>query len=442
MTDLILQNCDILHVEAVSTRVDFQQDIWIDGQRITRIVPSNSEQNPPQAKVIDASGLLAIPGLINTHAHVPMVLFRGLVEDVSVETWFNDYIWPLESNLTPEDVYWGALLGIAEMIEAGVTSVADHYFAMDQVGQAVCESGMRANLVWAVFGHEGPDKLEQTARFIQDWQGKCDQRITTWLGPHAPYTTGPDFLRLSAQRAAELGVGIHIHVSETADQVRMSLEQYGMTPVQQLAETGVLEVPTILAHCAHPTDEDIAILSGKQAGIAHAPKTFLKLGSGIVTLQRFRAAGISVGLASDGAASNNTLDILEQMRLVALMQKHLAADPTEMPLHEVLDITFRGGATVLQMGDQLGEIAPGRLADIALLRQDGMQVFPRYNPAANLVYSSRSADVDTVICDGKILMHAGKLLTIDKAEVKRQVNQRLSRLTRLVPEKRIANYPA
>jgi 5-methylthioadenosine/S-adenosylhomocysteine deaminase len=442
MTDLIVQNCDILRMQPGRTWVDLQQDISIDGQRITHIGPSNLTSRSPEAKVIDASGLLAIPGLINTHAHVPMVLFRGLVEDVTVETWFNDHIWPLESNLTPEDVYWGALLGIAEMIEAGVTSVADHYFSMDEVARAVCDSGLRANLVWAVFGHEGPQKLEQTARFVQDWQGKCDQRITTWLGPHAPYTTGPEFLQLSARRAAELGVGIHIHVSETADQVRLSLEQYGITPVRQLEETGVLDVPTILAHCAHPTDEDICILAGKQAGIAHAPKTFLKLGAGIVTLKRFREAGIPVGLATDGAASSNTLDILEQMRLMALLQKHLASDPTGTPVNEVLDITFHGSAQVMRMDEQLGEIAPGKLADIALLKQDGMHVFPRYNPAANLVYSSRSADVDTVICNGKVLMSAGQLLTIDKSEVKRQVNQRLERLTRLIPEKRTAIYPA
>ncbi|HSV86158.1 MAG TPA: amidohydrolase [Levilinea sp.] len=442
MAYLIVHNCDILHVDARRSWVDLHQDIVIDGQRIARITPANPQVITSPAKVIDAGGMLAIPGMVNTHAHVPMALFRGLVEDVTVEAWFNDYIWPLESNLTAEDVYWGALLGIAEMIEAGVTSVADHYFAMDEVAQAVCDSGLRANLAWAVFGHEGAEKLDRPSRFIQDWQGKGDGRITTWLGPHAPYTTSPDFLRLCAQRAAELGVGIHIHVSETAAQVRMSLEQYGLTPVQQLHETGVLGVPTILAHCAHPTDEDIRILAGKSTGIAHAPKTFLKLGAGIVALKRFREMGIPVGLASDGAASNNTLDILEQARLVALLQKHLAADPTDMPVHEVLRIAFHGGAQVLGMDGELGELAPGKLADIALLRQDGLHTFPRYNPAANLVYSSRSADVDTVICHGQVLMSGRQLLTIDRVEVKRQVSQRLARLTRLVPEKRIAVYPA
>jgi 5-methylthioadenosine/S-adenosylhomocysteine deaminase len=440
MTDLIVRNCDVLRTEAGRSRVDLRQDIYIRAQQIEAISPTSQDQ-PVETRVIDASGLLAIPGLVNSHAHVPMVLFRGLAEDVTVEAWFNDYIWPLESNLTPEDVYWGAMLGIAEMIEAGVTSVADHYFEMDEVARAVCDTGIRANLAWAVFGHEGPEKLDRTCQFIQDWQGKCDGRITTWLGPHAPYTTSPEFLKLSAQRAAELGVGIHIHVSETADQVRLSLEQYGMTPVRQLAETGVLDVPTILAHCAHPTDEDIAILTGRPTGVAHAPKTFLKLGAGIVTLKRFRQAGIPVGLASDGAVSNNTLDILEQMRLTALLQKHIAADPAEMTVDEVLDITLRGGAQVMHLPEQIGELAPGKLADIALLNQNGLHDFPRYNHAVNLVYSTRSADVDTVICNGRVLMHQRRLLTIDRDEIKRQIRQRLNRLTRLVPEKRIAFYP-
>ncbi len=323
-----------------------------------------------------------------------------------------------------------------------MTAVADHYFAMDEVAQAASDAGMRVNLSWAVFGHEGPAKLDQTSEFVQRWQGKADGRITTWLGPHAPYTTSPEFLRLSARRAADLGVGIHIHVSETAEQVKLSLEQYGMTPVQMLAETGVLEVPTILAHCAFPTDEDIQILRGKPTGVAHAPKTYLKLGSGIPPVLKFRQAGVPVGLATDGAASNNTLDILESLRMMVLAQKDRAGDPTVLPVADALEIAFQGSANVFHMAESLGSLEPGKLADIALLRQDGMHVFPRFDPAANLVFSSRAADVDTVICNGKVLMRGRNLLTVDKSEVKRQVSTRLERLSQRVPGRRIAIYPA
>lgn len=441
MVDLLIHGCDILRVEKGQTYLDLNQDIQIEGNRIAGVGPSAGAPPEGAALVIEARGMLAIPGLMNTHAHVPMVLFRGLAEDVSVEAWFNDYIWPLESNLTPEDVYWGALLGMAEMIEGGVTSVADHYFAMDQVAQAAIDAGMRANLSWAIFEHEGPAKLDLTSRFVQDWQGKGGGRITTWLGPHAPYTCGPEYLRLCAERAAELGVGIHIHVSETEGQVRLSQEQYGKTPVQALADSGVLDVPTILAHCLYPSDEDIALLATKNAGVAHAPKTYLKLGMGMVDLEGFRRAGVPVGLATDGVVSSNTLDILEQMRLMALAQKHEYQDSTRFPLDEALEIAFQGSAKVLHREADLGALWPGKQADIALLRQDGLHAFPRYNPAANLVYSTRTNDVDTVICDGKVLMQGGKLLTIDKAEIKRQVSSRLERLSQRVPGNRIATYP-
>ena len=442
MADLFIRGCDILYVNNAGAEVVLRQDIVIRGHKIIAIGSALPVPDDETMRIIDGQGLLAIPGLMNTHAHVPMVLFRGMAEDVSVQSWFNDYVFPLESNLNPEDVYWGAMLGMAEMIENGVTSVADHYFYMDEVARAVETSGMRANLAWAVFGHQGEAKLDVTCQFIERWQGRADGRITTWLGPHAPYTTGRDFLKLSAERARELEVGIHIHVSETSEQVALSLQEHGITPVRMLAETGVLDLPTILGHCLYPTNEDVKILSKTLAGVAHAPKTYLKLGMGEIKLQQLRDAGVPIGLATDGAGSSNTLDVLEQLRMMALVQKHAYRDPTTMPVTEALQIAFTGSARVLQMGDQLGALAPGRLADIALLRQDGIHVFPRFNPAANLVYSTRSTDVDTVICNGELLMHNRKLLTIDKEQVKKEVSARLERLSQRTPGNRIAVYPA
>lgn len=443
MTGLLLQNCDILQLENRQVKIIQHQDIVVIQNKISAINnhPSVNKDKEYFDEIIDCDGLLATPGFINTHTHIPMVLFRGLVEDVSVQAWFNDYIFPLESNLTPEDIYWGALLGIAEMIENGITSVADHYFFMDQVAEAIQDGGMRANLVWALFSHNGEKMLDQSCQFIQRWQGASNRRITTWLGPHAPYTTGPDYLRLCAVRAKDLGVGIHIHVSETAEQVSLSLKDFGITPIKMLEETGVLDVPTILAHCLFPSDEDIKILSDKPSGIAHAPKTYQKLGMGTTPLYKYLNAGIPVGLATDGAASSNTLDIMEQMREMVLTQKSFAADPTIMPVSEALEIAFPGSAKVMQNIDKLGDITPGKLADITLLRQDGLNVFPRYNPAANLIYSSRASDVDTVICDGKVLMLHRKLLTIDKKQVKQEISKRLERLSKQVPGKRVATYP-
>ena len=439
MVDLLISSCDVLASDGRNHVILPDRDIAITREVITAIVPSGNIERSDAREIIDAANMLAIPGLINSHAHTPMVLFRGLAEDVGLASWFNDHVWPLESNLEPEDVYWGALLGIAEMIQAGITTFADHYFFSDQVAQAVHESGVRANLGWAVFGHEGEGKLSQTADFVKRWQGKADGRITAWLAPHAPYTCDPDFLMLAARYAKELNVGIHMHCSETPEQVQQSIDKYGLTPVGVLEYAGVLERPTLLAHCIAATPDDIAMLKDHDTAIAQTPKTYMKLGMGTAPVRDFRAAGIKVALGTDGAVSSNTLDILEQLRLLCLDQKQAAKDPTIFTVQDGLDVAFCGGAQALRL-PQAGELAEGKLADVVLLRQDGAHLFPRHNGLANLVYSSRASDVDTVICNGKLLMLRGRLLSVDLQHVKAEINTRLKRLNQRVAGKRVATY--
>lgn len=439
MPNLLVQNCDVLRRDHGTYHIVVAQDILIEANRIKAIIPTGAMHDA--AEIFSAQGMLAIPGLINTHAHVPMVLFREAVNDVPVERWFNDHIWQWEANLTPEDVYWGALLGQAEMIENGVTCVADRYFHMDHVAQATQESGMRANLVWTYFSKDGDAKLDEVSRFVERWQGEANHRITTWLGPHSPYTVSPELLKLTAQRAQDLRVGIHIHVSETQKQVDQSLEKFGVTPVRMLADTGVLDSPTILGHCKFPTPEDMMILARVKTGVAHAPKTYLKHASKIIDIAAYRRAGIPVGLATDGAASNSTLDIFEQMRLMALTQKYAAQDATTMPIDDALDVAFHGGAQVMQMEKDIGELAPDRFADLVLLRQDRLNFFPPYNRKANLIYTVRPHDVDTVICDGRFLFVHGKHQTIDIERVIREISPRIKRLSKRNENKRVADYP-
>ncbi|HEY3343150.1 MAG TPA: amidohydrolase [Anaerolineae bacterium] len=439
MVDLLISSCDVLTFDGRNHVILPDRDIAITREMITAIVPSGDIERSEARETIDASNMLAIPGLINSHAHTPMVLFRGLAEDVGLAAWLNDHVWPLESNEEPEDIYWGALLGIAEMIQAGITTFADHYFFADQIAQAVKESGVRANLGWAVFGHEGEGKLSQTVDFVKHWQGKAEGRITTWLAPHAPYTCDPDFLTLAVKYARELNVGIHMHCSETQEQVRQSMEKYGLTPLGVLEFAGVLDVPTLLAHCIAATPDDIAMLKDHDVVIAQCPKTCMKLGMGTAPVRDFRAAGIKVALGTDGAASSNTLDILEQLRLLCLDQKQAAKDPTLFTLQEGLDIAFRGGAQALRL-PLAGELAVGKLADVVLLRQEGAHLFPRHDGLANLVYSARASDVDTVICNGKLLMLRQRLLTIDLQHVMAEINGRLKRLNQRVADKRVATY--
>ena len=250
--------------------------------------------------MIDAAGQVALPGFINTHAHVPMVLWRGLGEDVNIESWFNDYIWHLEANLEPDDVYWGMQLGLLEMIEAGITSVSDHYWHMDYAARAVEKAGTRALLGQAMFGANGMGQIDETADFAQRWDGAAGGRIRTILAPHAPYTCDDDFLRASATKAEEIGSGIHIHVAETLEQTQASLRRRGQTPIEVLQDCGIFNVPTILAHALGATPGDLEILADMQVpvGIAHCPKTYAKLAMGFNNLVELRALGIAIGLGS------------------------------------------------------------------------------------------------------------------------------------------------
>ena len=442
MDSLIIRNCQVLQLRGSEPpAVEGNRAIFVDGARIRAILPDEMVEEISAAEVIDARGMIALPGLINTHAHAPMVIFRGLAEDVSIAKWFNEYMWPLESNLQEEDVYWGMLLALVEMIEAGVTTVSDHYFYMDQAAEAVAQAGTRAHLGWAVFGDNGNEALDATADFVERWQGAADGRINTWMAPHAPYTCDDDFIRAAAAHAKRLNVGIHIHASEEMGQTRASLSKRGITPIQVLAETGVLDVPVIIAHGCGIISEDIPLLSGAvQVGVAHAPKTYLKLGMGLTPIPELRRANVPVGLATDGAVSNNTLDILESLRLMAMMQKHEAKNPEVMTIGETLDIAFNGSAAVLGQSEALGRIAPGYLADIILLDMNGAHHQPLHSITANLVYSACSTDVQTVIVNGETIMRDRQLLTLDKEEIISNVRRSMARLAQRVPSRRIQAY--
>ncbi|MBK8033193.1 MAG: amidohydrolase [Chloroflexi bacterium] len=442
MSRLLIANAQVLQVSPTGSSVTIleEQDVLVNGQRIEAVQPTGAVDPSHFDTVIDAHGMLVAPGLINCHAHVPMVLWRGLAEDASIDRWFNDLMWPLENNLQPEDVYWGMLLGLIEQIESGVTSVADHYFHMAHAARAVEQIGARALLGYAMFGSQGLNMIEETASFAQDFQGAAHGRIRTIMAPHAPYTCNDDFLRATAQIAQKLGVGIHIHVSETPQQTIASYRKRGITPLQVLQQTGVLDVPTILAHVCGATPADIRLLEQYDTGIAHAAKTYLKLGETTAPVIEFRAAGIPVGLASDGVVSNSTLNLWETLRLMALTQKARTGMGETLPIAETLAIATHGSAKVYGQPNELGAIRPGYLADLVLIDLSGTHHQPLYNVGASLVYNLQSADVRTVIIDGQVVMRDRQLLTINKAEVIAQVRSRMDRLSYLDPAKRIQTY--
>lgn len=437
---LLIRNATVVDPGSAKTTVLPRHDVLIQQNRIAAVDPTGSPP-PPGTRVIEAAGMAVMPGLINTHAHVPMVLFRGVAEDVTIQTWFNEIIWPMESNLTGEDVFWGTLLAAAEMIESGVTTVADHYFMADRIAEAMVDCGMRAHLAPTMFGQQGAEELAESERFVERWHGAGDGRLSVWLGPHSPYLCSREFLADVATLARRLGVGCHIHVSETAEQVQRSLDEHGLTPPEVLERAGMFEGPVLCAHAAHATADDIVLLARHHAGVAHCPKTFLKLAAGIAPIVAMREARIPVGLGTDGAASNNTMDILEQMRLAAALQKHEQEDPTALTLDEALAMATVEGARVLQRVETLGRLAPGYLADLILVRLDGAHVQPVHDVRAALVYSVRASDVDTVIVNGRILMEGRILRTIDKDRVLREVASRANRLLETGHGRRLAVYP-
>ncbi|NTW01610.1 MAG: amidohydrolase [Oscillochloris sp.] len=440
MYDLLIRGAAVLQISGPTAYVLPAHDIAVQSGRIVAIAPAIS---PGLAQdVIVADGMLALPGLVNVHTHAAMGLFRGVAEDVSINTWFNQRIWPMETNLTAEDVYWGTMLGIVEMIESGITSFADHYFFMDEVARAVAESGVRALLAWAIFsGPEEERQLQQTLAFADRWQGAADRRISTCLGPHSPYTCTPAFLARVATFAHDTDLGVHIHLAETAEQVAQSLATYGKTPVSVVRDAGLFDVPALAAHVAHPTTEDIALMAAHGVAIGACPKTEMKLGIGVTPVLDLLHAGVTVGLGSDGAASNNSYDILEAARLIALLEKHTRRDAEVMPIGTTLALATEGGARCIGLGGVVGALQVGLQADVVLLRLDSPRLLPLHDPAAALLYSAQPADVDTLIVAGRVLMRGRHLLTIDKVRVLHEVCTRTERLTRRRNGEQMAVYP-
>jgi 5-methylthioadenosine/S-adenosylhomocysteine deaminase len=434
MHDLLIRNVTVISPLLQEATVLEHHDVAISGKFIGAVKKTGRLE---ARHVIEANGMALLPGFINTHAHSAMVLFRGAAEDVTPESWFNDYIWRMETNLTPDDVYWGTLLAALEMIESGVTTVADHYFMMDSVAKALLESGMRAHLAPTMFGKA--EELQNAEHFYDRWQNR-DERIKVWLGPHSAYVCDAQFLQKTLALAKKLNVGIHLHVSESKSQVQTSLEQHHLTPPAYLHSLGFTDVPLLFAHAANATREDIALIAQYEIGVAHCPKTFLKLAMGIALVADMQARGIPVGTGSDGAASNNSLDMLEQLRLAAMLQKHQEADATLLKRHEALAMATSEGAKVLGE-EKLGQIKEGYLADLILVNLGGAHVQPVHDVMASLVYSSRASDVDTVIINGKVVMQHREHQTLDKARIMQEIKHRAPRLVKRDAKEKLQNFP-
>lgn len=424
MNRILLQNADVL---LVAGKVK-QASIAIEGTKIITIgdVPDNWQAD----RIIDCTDMLAIPGLINAHTHAAMTLFRSYADDMLLMDWLKSKIWPAEANLTDEDVYWGTLLAVAEMLRSGTTAFADMYFFMSEAARAVEESGIRAVLSRGMAGvaPNAEQALKESEVFYKEWHNGADGRITVMLGPHAPYTCPPVYLRRVVDLAGRLGAEIHIHLAETAGEVADCIKQNGKSPIALMDELGVLDCGVLAAHCVHISPEDMAMMAAKKVRVAHNPGSNMKLASGIAPVPDMLKAGIVVSLGTDGAASNNNLDMIEEIRLAATLHKVHTLDPLAIPATAAIDMATRQGALALGLGSITGTLAVGYKADIVLLDMRSPHWYPRHDRSSLLAYAAAGADVHTVLVDGRILLDNRRLTTIDEERLMAEVQQRSIRL--------------
>jgi 5-methylthioadenosine/S-adenosylhomocysteine deaminase len=383
---------------------------------------------------IDAKGKLVMPGLINTHTHVGMSLLRNYADDLPLETWLFEKVFPIEDKFTAEDIYWASKLSMVEMIRTGTTTFADMYFFMEDVARAVEEAGMRANLSRGLqcfddnFDASTDKRLNENKELYNNWNGKADGRIQVFVGPHSVYTCTTNYLKEVVNLAKELNTGIHIHLLETKKEARDSIKNFGCTAMEHCMRLGMFDVHTIAAHGVYLTDVDLEIAEQKKINIAMNPGSNLKLGSGIPRTAEILHKGINASLGTDGASSNNNLDMFEEIRLAALLSKGYHANPTLVNAEEALRMATTNGARALGIQNDVGTIKAGMKADLIIVDTNRVNYIPKNNIVSALAYSSNSLDVETVIVNGQVLMEHRHLKTLDEEKIIHEVEKRAKKL--------------
>jgi 5-methylthioadenosine/S-adenosylhomocysteine deaminase len=379
---------------------------------------------------IAGDGKIAFPGLINAHTHAAMVLLRGLADDAPLDRWLRDHIWPVEARLTEDDVYWATALGLIEMLRGGTTQLADMYFHVDAVARAVRDVGLRATISYGIIADRldgrGRAELDAAERLIEEWHGAADDRIRCAVSPHAVYSCGAEVWEAAVALAGRYTVPIHTHLAETEKEVVDWTQTNGISPTRSLERYGALELPLLAAHCVHLGEDDIELLASRTTTAVHCPSSNAKLASGVAPVPALLRAGVNVALGTDGAASNNNLDLGREMRLALFLQKAVLGRVDALDAVQALSMATVNGARALDR--RTGTIAPGARADLVLLSMDETNLVPVREPLSALVYASHPGNVTDVIVDGRFLLRDRRLMTLDEAEVRRQVVSRSRRL--------------
>jgi 5-methylthioadenosine/S-adenosylhomocysteine deaminase len=418
MTDHLITNGIIYTVDPQNT-ILAEGAILVSNGRIAALGSTKDLlDRHPEVERIDASGMVVMPGLVNSHTHLSMTMTRSIADDIEATSWL-PVIWAVEKHLKPETVYAGALLGIAEMIASGTTTFNDHYFMMDQVAKAVQETGMRADLAEGILENrdkkKGQRELEAGKKFAADWKEKANGRIRTRMGPHALYTCSTELVLQACRAAKELGVGVHMHVAESSMEMKMvGKKAQGPTSVQHLDALGVLGPDFAMAHGLTINEADIRILTARHVGIAHCPQAYAKVGGyPFPPVDKWLEMGLNVGLGTDGVASNNNLDLFDEMRFATMVRKLFKHDGAVLPARQVIRMATIGSARVLGLDDEIGSLEVGKKADIIFVDFRKPHLTPLHNVPGHLMYSASGADVDTVMVDGEILMQNHEFKTLD-----------------------------
>jgi 5-methylthioadenosine/S-adenosylhomocysteine deaminase len=415
MSDLLVAGGRVLRPDATVERADVLIDR--DSGTIAAVGDSGSLAGDDE---LDASGGLVIPGLVNAHTHVAMTLLRGYADDKPLDRWLQEDIWPVEAELTADDVRAGAELGLVEMIKSGTTALSDMYFHVDEIAGAVDQAGLRAVLghtaVTVAKDEDGArEDLRQSLDVARRLDGAADGRIRTTFQPHSLTTVGEEYLREYVPEAREAGVPIHYHANETTDEVDPLVEEHGQRPLEYADDLGLLGADTYVAHGVHVDGTEIELLAERGTGVAHCPASNMKLASGMAPVQRLREAGVTVGIGTDGAASNNDLDMFDEIRDAAMLGKLAADDAAAVPAAAAVEMATQGGADLL--GFDSGRVEAGANADLAVIDLDRPHLTPGHDLVSHLAYAVRGSDVRHTVCDGAVLMRDRTVTTLDEDTV-------------------------
>lgn len=419
MTKILIKQGLFLTMDETVDLIDGHMVIE-DGQ-ITKVQAGVPDQEETFDQVVNIPKRLYMPGLINTHNHAAMSLLRGVGDDLALQVWLEEKMWPNEAKFTDESVYWGSALSIVEMLKSGTTTFLDMYDRMDQVAKAAEQIGIRACLTRGMinFGgeEEGRAKLAEAEAFARNWHNQAEGRITTMMSPHAPYTCPPAFIAQVVEAAQQLHLPLHTHMSETLHEVLDNEKRYGQRPVAHLNALGFFDGPSLVAHAVHLTDEELDILQDKQVKISHNIGSNLKLASGVARVTDMLKRNICVSLGTDSSASNNNLDMFEEVRLAALVHKGVSGDPTAVPAFTALEMGTVRGAEALFL-PQLGKLAAGWKADFISIDLDQPHLCPASDYVSHMVYAASGADVRDVWVDGRQVVKNREMLTVDEDQVK------------------------